>query len=207
MNAPHPIAFRDTMGIAQLLRSYYIFVFQWPLAPEIWLTADNFSFLREAFLGKSKGVRRTGQYVLNESDVQLYQWCFSRAGTVTAAANYYRNIFGENVAYSREVGVSKSNIVAVPTLLVWGENDGALGKDSPAATHRYFSNLEIAMIPNASHWVQQDAVEDVIDRMSTYLHCKIIPLADLHNPPATMDATESNYKTASQKAHSSRKKH
>ena len=44
-----------------------------------------------------------------------------------------------------------------PTLLIWAENDRALGKELTYGLERYFSDdLTIRYIPNCSHWVQQE---------------------------------------------------
>jgi pimeloyl-ACP methyl ester carboxylesterase len=44
----------------------------------------------------------------------------------------------------------------VPTLMIWGENDTALGKELTYGTEAYVRNFQIRYIPNCSHWVQQE---------------------------------------------------
>lgn len=178
MNAPHPLAFRDSMTLTQILRSFYMFVFQLPWFPEIWLRSGNYAFLRGAFMSHPMGVkRRDGPLSLTEDDLDVYMWTMQRAGTLTAAVNYYRNIFGRNAAFMRQAGIRKSNPLKVPTLLIWGKDDAALGPESPQITGRYCSDFRLAMIENASHWVQQDAVQEVIDQMADYLHVTPLPVA------------------------------
>ncbi|RYG57442.1 hypothetical protein EON66_00370 [archaeon] len=36
-------------------------------------------------------------------------------------------------------------------------------------THKYCSNLTITRIPHASHWVQQDAVQEVLDSIGDFV--------------------------------------
>ena len=49
----------------------------------------------------------------------------------------------------------------MPTLVIWGEQDSALGVETLDGTSEYVSNLTVHRLPNASHWVQQDAPEEV----------------------------------------------
>jgi pimeloyl-ACP methyl ester carboxylesterase len=45
--------------------------------------------------------------------------------------------------------------------MIWGENDVALGKELTYGTGDYVSNLTIHYLPGVSHWVQQEAPEQV----------------------------------------------
>ena len=64
--------------------------------------------------------------------------------------NYYRNIFQQRM-------LNESwGVLEVPTLMIWGENDTALGKELTYGTEHYVRNLQIKYIPNCSHWVQQE---------------------------------------------------
>jgi hypothetical protein len=88
------------------------------------------------------------------------------------AINYYRNIFTGNARYSARVGLRRgAPKFGRPTLVVWGEDDGALGKASAPSTGAYVEPglFHLAMVPNASHWVQQDAVEEVVAAMASFL--------------------------------------
>jgi pimeloyl-ACP methyl ester carboxylesterase len=48
----------------------------------------------------------------------------------------------------------------VPTLMIWGEQDTALGVELTVGTEDFVSNLTLHRLPNASHWVQQDAPDE-----------------------------------------------
>lgn len=176
MNSPHPIAIADTAGLMQLFRSYYVFVFQLPVIPELWLAATDYKFISDAFMGPGMGVRRRGPLALSEADVEVYKWAFTTAGTTTAAVNFYRNIFVANAEYMHRIGVKRSAKLTPPTLCIWGTEDGALGPAIPAATAKYCTDFELAMIPGASHWVQQDAVEETIAAMASFLKVKTRPV-------------------------------
>jgi pimeloyl-ACP methyl ester carboxylesterase len=67
--------------------------------------------------------------------------------------------------------------IETPTLLVWGEQDVALGKELTYKTGEYVSDLTVRYIPNASHWVQQDAPETVNAMLEAWLLGKAVPEA------------------------------
>jgi len=73
--------------------------------------------------------------------------------------NYYRAfVSGGGARRQRSLGYPK---IDVPTLVIWGERDTALGVETLQGTEQYVSNLTLHRLPNASHWVQQDAPEEV----------------------------------------------
>jgi epoxide hydrolase 4 len=77
--------------------------------------------------------------------------------------NYYRNIFQQR-------SLNKNwSILEVPTLMIWGEQDTALGKELTYGTQEYVRNLQIKYIPNSGHWVQQEQPEVVTEYMREFL--------------------------------------
>jgi pimeloyl-ACP methyl ester carboxylesterase len=51
--------------------------------------------------------------------------------------------------------------VAAPTLLVWGLRDRYLGVGLTEGLGRWVPDLRVARLRGASHWVQNDAAEEV----------------------------------------------
>ena len=49
----------------------------------------------------------------------------------------------------------------MPTLLIWGERDLYLSNQLTRGLNRWVSDLRIARLPTASHWVQNDSPEAV----------------------------------------------
>jgi len=60
-------------------------------------------------------------------------------------------------------------IIETPTLLIWGEEDAALGKETTFGTERYVKDLTIRYLPRVSHWVQQEAPEAVNEILAAWL--------------------------------------
>jgi len=83
-------------------------------------------------------------------------------GTPTAAINYYRAIF-------RHQSDDLLRQITVPVLIVWGCQDGALGEELADASQNYCSDVQLKKIRDASHWVQQDAPDEVNKYMEDFL--------------------------------------
>jgi pimeloyl-ACP methyl ester carboxylesterase len=62
-----------------------------------------------------------------------------------------------------------SPIIAAPTLLIWGEEDTALGKETTFGTERFVTDLTLRYLPRVSHWVQQEAPEAVNEILESWL--------------------------------------
>ena len=89
-------------------------------------------------------------------DVLHYKRAIARRGALTAALNYYRALG----RYPAELRRGNRPITA-PTLLIWGERDRYLGIEMTEGLSRWVPQLQVSRIPDASHWVQNDAPERV----------------------------------------------
>jgi epoxide hydrolase 4 len=161
LNAPHPAAFRrEIRRPDQLARSWYMFFFQLPHLPEWAIRAGDFASLAQTL--RTDPVR-PGAFT--EEDIRLYQEALAQPGALTAALNYYRALFRRPLLEWRR----PYSPITAPTLLIWGDRDRYL---SPRATENlspWVPRLRIQHIPDASHWVQQDAPERVNEWMIDFL--------------------------------------
>jgi pimeloyl-ACP methyl ester carboxylesterase len=78
--------------------------------------------------------------------------------------NYYRHNF-RGIFNQKEWGV-----LEVPTMMIWGENDTALGKELTYGTQEYVRDFTIHYIPDCAHWVQQEKPELVNQYMGEFLN-------------------------------------
>lgn len=153
MNCPHPICFEKGLRKpAQLRRSWYMFFFQLPIVPEWYLGARRAERVARAFRGMAVDKSRFPDDVLD-----VYRDAASEPGALTAMINYYRAMF-RGIRRARHRGFDE---ITIPTLLIWGEEDTALGKELTFETGRYVRNLAVRYLPGVSHWVQQEAPEAV----------------------------------------------
>jgi pimeloyl-ACP methyl ester carboxylesterase len=152
MNVPHPVRFREELASnpAQRRRSRYAVFFQLPWLPEWLLRRKGAALIVDAFRGMAIDKSRFPDDVLD-----VYKRNVLQPGAATAMLNWYRaagRAFG---------GLGTAAIIETPTLLIWGEADSALGKETTFGTERYVKDLTVRYLPKVSHWVQQEAPEEV----------------------------------------------
>ena len=153
MNVPHPGVMRAHLGRswAQLKKSWYMFFFQIPGLPERAMTARDARAIRQAFHSMAVDKTHFGPEVLDR-----YARDAQRPGAMTGMINWYR-------AAMREPGKMAGPwpVIETPTLIVWGEEDAALGIELLDGTDAYVRDLTIQRLPGVSHWVQQEAPDQV----------------------------------------------
>ena len=160
LNLPHPAKFSQGLRTPrQLLRSWYIALFQLPLLPEWLLQANHYAAIRSAL--KNQAVNPDA---FTEEDLDAYVAAAAKPGALSGMLSYYRNIFNPKGFLNQTWGV-----LQVPTLMIWGENDAALGKELTYGTQDLVSDFEIRYIPECSHWVQQEQPALVNQYMQAFL--------------------------------------
>ncbi len=155
LNCPHPEAFQKALkeNRQQLRRSWYIFCFQIPWLPELGLRVFGRRFIEQVFRGMA--VRKEA---FPDEELHKYAKALGAPGAARAAINYYRAAF----RLSLRSGALRLPQISSPTLLIWGEEDRALGKELTYGMDEYFSErFEIKYISKCGHWVQQEQPEVV----------------------------------------------
>jgi pimeloyl-ACP methyl ester carboxylesterase len=163
MNLPHPALMERALRTwRQLVRSWYAFFFQIPRLPEALLRAGNYRPIRDAFRNMAVDKSRFPDEVL-----QVYRDNAARPGALTAMLNYYRALIrGGGGRRQQRLGYP---VIDLPTLMIWGEHDSALGKETTYGTQTFVPNLTLRYLPNVSHWVQQEAPETVNAMLQAWL--------------------------------------
>ncbi|NEQ75933.1 MAG: alpha/beta hydrolase [Okeania sp. SIO2C9] len=158
MNIPHPAKFREGLGTPeQLLRSWYMFFFQLPFLPELMLEFDDYQAIGSIFQSM------VNKSAVTDADIEAYKDAVAKRGALTSMINYYRNIF------SGFFNQQEWGILRIPTLMLWGEEDTALGKELTYGTEEYVENFQIRYIPNCGHSVQQEQPQLVNQYMREFL--------------------------------------
>ena len=177
MNVPHPACFGENRrSLSQLRKSWYMFFFQIPKLPEFLLGRKAARPVGDSILSTSRD-----ETMFPDSVLDVYRNNAASPGALTAMINYYRAAFRSKTMsnYSSE-DVAK---IETPTLLVWGEDDVALGKELTYNTDKYVTDLKIRYLPGVSHWVQQEAPIPVNAMVGAFLTGKPVP--EVHEIPAT----------------------
>ncbi|MEL7071796.1 MAG: alpha/beta hydrolase [Cyanobacteria bacterium J06581_3] len=159
LNLPHPAKFAAGLRtLQQLRRSWYIAFFQLPILPELALKANNYEGIRAAFRDTAINPK-----AFTEADLDALVAAAAKPSALTSMLNYYRNIF------SGSFFNQQWDVLHIPTLMIWGENDVALGKELTHGTEEYVSDLTLHYIPNCSHWVQQEQPELVNQYIKAFI--------------------------------------
>lgn len=166
MNVPHPRVFRDVLrrSWAQKRKSWYVAFFQLPWLPEALLGARGAQAVGKAFT--SMAIDKTA---FPAEIIDHYRRNASRPGALTAMINYYRANFPA-------VLDEPAPLLTLPTLLLWGEADTALGLELTEGYAALVSDFERVRFPGVSHWVQQEAPEAVNAAMQAWIGRKL-PIA------------------------------
>jgi pimeloyl-ACP methyl ester carboxylesterase len=183
MNLPHPQRFHEGLQTkAQRKRSRYAVFFQLPWLPEFLFRLGRAKAIGDAFLGMAVDKSRFPSEVLD-----VYRDAAAKPGALKAMINWYRaNAF---------TGMFKEKhpVLETPTLMVWGEMDTALGKELTYGTDELVRDFTLRYLPNASHWVQQDAPDAVNEILEAWLTDAGVPeFSDIPSPESDTGAGKEN---------------
>jgi pimeloyl-ACP methyl ester carboxylesterase len=151
LNVPHPAVMEDNLrhNTRQRVRSLYAAFFQLPGLPEWLLRAGNWRVLTE-------GMRRSARAgSFTAADLRRYRAAWARPGAITAMLNWYR------AALRRPPPRAADPRVHVPTLMIWGAGDQALGREMAPQSIALCDDGRLHVIEDATHWVQHDAADRV----------------------------------------------
>jgi pimeloyl-ACP methyl ester carboxylesterase len=153
LNCPHPAvmvrALRSNLG--QIRKSWYMFVFQIPWLPEWTFLRDNAQTLKNVL---RRSAKRPDTF--SDADLDEYARAFSAPGAATAAINYYRAAARSKVP---------SGKIKAPTLIIWGEDDIALGIELTRGMEGLFDHQpRVEYLPDTSHWVMEERPE-IVNRL------------------------------------------
>jgi pimeloyl-ACP methyl ester carboxylesterase len=154
MNAPHPVPYGRELrrSSSQKLRASYQLFFAMPLLPRL---------LLRPFL--STVMRRMTH--LTDEELAEYKAVWRKPKALQSMLNYYRAL----KRYRRDLrGAIKR--IDVPAMLVWGERDPVFIRATTEAFGEWVPDLRVERIPQAGHFVQNDAAEKVNELLIAFLH-------------------------------------
>ncbi len=169
LNAPHPAVFREKLLASprQLLQSWYVFLFQVPWVPEWILQASDYRILDEVLTVTA------APDAFTDADIQRYKAAMTRSGSMTGPVNYYRAIARDTARSTLRSlflgGDAPSERIDVPTLVIWGEEDAALGLELLEGVEERVADCRVERLPGASHWVQADEPRRVTELLEEFL--------------------------------------
>ena len=104
---------------------------------------------------------------------EVYRKNAMQPGALTAMVNYYRALVrGGGAKRQQKLGIP---MIEVPTLMIWGEDDVALTKETTYGTGDYVRDFTIRYLPRVSHWVQQEQPEAVNAMIAAFVEDRAVP--------------------------------
>jgi pimeloyl-ACP methyl ester carboxylesterase len=157
LNAPHADTMKREMRRhpAQLLRSWYVGFFQFPLVPEKTLSAFRFRALRRSLTQTS----RPGAF--DAADIAAYAEEWARPGRLTAMLNYYRALRLPRAPLGR---------ITVPALILWGMKDRFLGSHLATAAAAMCEDARIVRFDKDTHWLQHESPRQIVTEITAFMN-------------------------------------
>jgi len=151
LDAAHPRSLQKGLfRPGQLRKSWYFFFFATPALPERVVRSRDWRFLRR-FL-------RAARPAYTPQDIERYVEAWSQPGAASGMINYYR----ASVRESPKRAKAAIRPISAPTLVIWGQSDGYLGKGVRQPDRADVPGLDrVEELPGASHWVHHDEPERV----------------------------------------------
>ncbi len=145
-NVPH--LRKIPLSFAQLRRSWYVVFFQLPWLPEKLLPNNDFAFINRLYRAWSPN------WDFTEADVEPVKKALTGGGRVKAALGYYRALV-RGINKSRWKQISQQT--TVPTLVISGENDGAVGLELFGMIRDCFiGELDFCAFEQVGHFPQRE---------------------------------------------------
>lgn len=155
LNGAHPDVYNRALTRSlQLLRSWYIFVFQLRGIAE-WLVTRRWAFrfmLRRLVAKKEQ---------MSDARIEAARRELLRPGVARAALSYYRAAFRWPVKAPRRI--------EAPTLVLWGDRDPALDPCLLTDLPEHVAQLEVHHFEDAGHFVQWDDPERVASEIASFV--------------------------------------
>ena len=137
----------------QRTRSEYIGLFLQEGKAETVLGEDDFRRLRAMF---KPGPNPDA---VPRAVIETLARSLSRPGRLTAALNYYRANLARGRGWS---GIARNIKVSAPTVLVWGDQDPALGRLQAETTAEHMTgDYRLEVLEGAGHWLQFERPDEV----------------------------------------------
>lgn len=159
LNVPHPVVMERTLrsSFKQLRKSWYIFFFQIPFLPELGFKRRD----GRVMAGLLRKTSRRGSF--SEEDLQKYREAWAKPGATTAMLNWYRAFFRARPSIPTNIRIT------VPTLLIWGARDLALGREMTQPSIDLCDDGKLVILEDATHWVQHDEPARVNQLLGDFL--------------------------------------
>lgn len=148
-------------NIQQFKMSWYIFFFQLPFLPQYWLYKNRDTFFWRAMRGKAYNKDN-----FKKEDIEQYMNAFRHVEDFVGPINYYRAALR---ALADKTFRGKP-VIEADILIIWGTADSFLHTNLLQGIEQYGKKkVSVQLIPQCSHWVQQEQPELVAQYILNFL--------------------------------------
>ena len=155
INVPHPLVMQRLLRSSprQMLRSWYMLMFQLPWFPE-WAGRRNNG--RDVF-GSMQSSSLNGTFT--DADFEHYRQAWSQPGAFTAMLNWYRAMFRYGAKRP------KHRRIKPPTLILWGKRDKFIGLEGAERSLELCNDGRLIVYDDCTHWLHHERPDEVKQRV------------------------------------------
>ena len=156
LSIPHMKAFQVAYknDLDQQKKSRYIGFFNMPFIPELYMSFNNYKNLKKIWRAHE------------DEEIDAYLKVFRQRGALRSALNWYRANIGNKRNPSDYIQFGN---VEVPTLLIWGNMDMAIGRKSVELSEKYMKGPYNFVELYAGHWLIQEEFDEVSKEIIKHL--------------------------------------
>ena len=143
--------------LSQFLSSWYIYFFQIPYFPEVYMGMGDYLGLDILF---KKSIR---DKKMSHEELQLRKYYCDIPGALTSMINYYRGLMHSSDGHKIKFHIK------VPTKIIWGEGDKHLWKENLIGVEKYIDDVIIVTFRNQGHFVQIEAPNEVNEEILKFI--------------------------------------
>lgn len=156
IDCAHPLlmerALRSNLG--QLRKSWYMFFFQLPLVPELWLSARGARNLARLFR-QTPGAERAPRELVEASRAAV-----GRVASLEAPLAYYRAALRSGLRSLVRGERQELPRIELPVTLLWGEHDACFVRELAEAHRSIAPEVALHILP-AGHFAHQELPDEV----------------------------------------------
>jgi pimeloyl-ACP methyl ester carboxylesterase len=151
LSVPHLDAFMNSIlnDTNQQKKSEYINFFKKPFLPEVYFKIFSNKYLKQIWSKSS------------DDEINSYLKVFKQKRAIKSALNWYRANFKNNTNLIGEI--------SVPTLIIYGINDMAIGEASVDNSIKYLKGDYKIEKLNAGHWLIQESFKSVSENILDHI--------------------------------------